>query len=172
MVGLPVRPVNRCRDVLGEVKDLCVDPVRGVVRALLLAVGGIWRTKRLLEWSQIAAVEEDGLLARSDRLLRPSHPGVAGCWWLMAPEQGLFGRLIVDIRGEPIGRIGDVLIEPATGRVVGYELSDGMLQDLVTGRRRVLARTRLAREGERLQVQACSLAEADRTRRAEREEGG
>lgn len=156
---------------LGEVIDLCVDPVRGRVSALLIADGKLWRTKKLMAWSNVAAVEKSGVFVRTERLLPKGDQSILECWWLMGQEQGIFGRLIVDVRGEPLGRIGDLLIDPETGSVGGYRLSGGMLHDLVAGRQRIVAHSQLEREGERLQLQACRLPGKRHTLQGDAEAG-
>lgn len=44
---------------------------------------------------------------------------------------------IVTEQGEYIGTVGDILVEKDTGKIVGYEVSDGLLKDLVTGRKTI-----------------------------------
>lgn len=46
----------------------------------------------------------------------------------------LLGTPIVTQKGECIGTVGDILIEQETGDILGYEVSDGLLKDLVSGR--------------------------------------
>lgn len=48
---------------------------------------------------------------------------------------GLAGLNVVTSTGKNLGTLEDIIIEEADGSIWGYELSDGYLMDLVSGRR-------------------------------------
>ena len=154
LIGLPVVANDRSR-VVGEVKDLCVDPARRQVRALLVVDGAVWRRTRVLPWDQIQRIGEDAVYIPAQTVLTASEELVADCWHLMASEGGVYGRSIIDIAGERLGRLGDILVDLSTGEIAGYELSDGMFQDLLSGRQRLLAESQLSHDGESLVIEAC-----------------
>lgn len=156
LIGLPVIAHDRAR-VVGEVKDLCVDPAHRQVHALVVVDGAVWRRTRFLPWDRIQSIGEDAVYIPSQNVLVTSDTSVGGCWHLMAAEGGVYGRSIVDIAGERLGRLGDLLIDLSTGEIAGYELSDGMVQDMLTGRQRLLAQSHLSPDGESLVIEACRL---------------
>ncbi len=160
LIGLPVVASDRAR-VVGEVKDLCIDPAHRQVRALVVVDGAVWRRTRFLPWEQIQRISADAVYIPSQTVLAASDASVAGCWHLMASEGGVYGRSIIDIAGERLGRLGDLLIDMSTGEIAGYELSDGMFQDMLTGRQRLLAESRLSHDGESLVIEACRLPDEE-----------
>ncbi|MDK2823152.1 MAG: hypothetical protein PWQ67_1632 [Clostridia bacterium] len=52
---------------------------------------------------------------------------------LFLPEY-LIGTPIITENGKNIGTVGDILIAEDTCKIEGYEISDGLLKDLVAGR--------------------------------------
>lgn len=146
---------------MGEVKDLCVDPARRQVRALIVVDGAVWRRTRILPWDQIQSISEDAVYIPAQTAFAASDELTADCWHLMAAEGGVYGRSLIDIAGERLGRLGDILIDLSTGEIAGYELSDGMFQDMLTGRQRLLAESQLSHDGESLVIEACRIPDEE-----------
>lgn len=51
------------------------------------------------------------------------------------PERMLIGSWVMTAAGENLGTIEDVVFEENDGRIVGYEVSDGLLKDMLMGRK-------------------------------------
>src|SRR5690606_483497 len=66
----------------------------------------------------------------------PSAPGLH----LLAKNDGLCGRRIIGEDGREIGTIGDVVVTDEPKAVWGFEVSDGILMDLLDGRSVIEAR--------------------------------
>ncbi len=49
------------------------------------------------------------------------------------------GSLVITADGKSLGTVGDILLDGDEGRIVGYEVSDGHLLDILVGRRVVEA---------------------------------
>lgn len=160
LIGLPVVANDQGR-VVGEVKDLCVDPARRQVRALVVVDGAVWRRTRTLPWEHVQWISEDAVYIPAPNSLTGAEDLTADCWHLMASEGGVYGRSVIDVAGERLGRLGDILVDVSTGEVAGYELSDGMFQDLLSGRQRMLAESQLSHDGESLVIQACRIPTDD-----------
>lgn len=156
LIGLPVVANDQGR-VVGEVKDLCVDPAQRRVRALQIVDGAVWRRTRVLPWEQVVQISEDAVYIPAPTALSSGEELTADCWFLMASEGGVYGRSVIDVAGERLGRLGDILVDFSTGEIAGYEISDGMLQDLLSGRQRMLANSQLSYDGESLVIQACRI---------------
>lgn len=50
-------------------------------------------------------------------------------------EYNMNGSLVTTINGENIGVVQDVVFEDSGGCVIGYEISDGYLKDIIMGRK-------------------------------------
>lgn len=49
------------------------------------------------------------------------------------------GSLVLTASGQTLGTVEDIVIEENDGHVIGYELSDGYVKDLVQGRKMIAA---------------------------------
>lgn len=72
-------------------------------------------------------IEKDELSLLLETIKIPIDPP------LFLPEY-IMTTPIVTTGGDYIGTVGDILIEEGSGSILGYEVSDGLLKDLVTGR--------------------------------------
>jgi len=66
----------------------------------------------------------------------------------MGDEGGLIGTKVYSKAGSEVGVIRDVMFDPVTGRIEGFEISDGLLQDVIQGRKvlPLLGKTEFGRE--------------------------
>ncbi|MFZ5943342.1 MAG: PRC-barrel domain-containing protein [Bacillota bacterium] len=74
-----------------------------------------------------AIIVEENISSLLEKIKIPLNPP------LFLPEY-LIGTPIVTQEGRSIGIVGDILINGDTGQIEGYEVSDGLLKDLVSGR--------------------------------------
>lgn len=115
---------------LGQVVDLVVDPGKGKILELLIQAYE-QPEKSLIPLSQVR-VERDAVrtnveLQMFDQESGPKPPSV-----LYASR--LEGHPVITEGGKNLGNIGDLLIDPQQGDVTGLEVTDGLMQDLLTGR--------------------------------------
>lgn len=120
---------------IGVVQDVCIDPQQTRLNALLLTTAGLIPTRHILYWQDIADVQPAAIYIAAKHVLYPEKD-MAADWWTTSREPGIWGREIRNVRNEPLGYIGDLIIE-RSGRIVGCEMSDGFFHDLIEGRRRL-----------------------------------
>lgn len=56
---------------------------------------------------------------------------------LFLPED-IIGTPIISESGKSVGEIGDILLDGTTALIKGFEVSDGLLKDLVSGRTKIV----------------------------------
>jgi len=116
------------------VKDVIVDTRENRVYALLCRERLIKRSCEIIPYDDVISITQNyvmiagktGVLRQKRTISRRSR------------YQGLddiLGKLVINKRGEILGIIRDLLINSDNGRIIAYELSEGYLDDLVTGRR-------------------------------------
>lgn len=133
------RPVvqQRTGRVLGRVHDLLMDAQGRQVVALLLAPGTWFAPPRGVSWTQVRALEPDRVLAEGEPV------ELAGLGREVLTLDQLAAR--TPYAAADAASLDDAVFQPASGRVEGYHLSGGILQDLLDGRHYVEA-DRLAAE--------------------------
>jgi uncharacterized protein YrrD len=137
IIGLPVILHNGKR--AGKVRDIWFDEFWQVVGVVLdsRAWTGIRKASKIVYWQDIVQCGEDALMIRSSaviatlnnkQLLRTFHTGVVR----------LKDMPVYTNEGIHLGEVADVYFKPSAGtQIIGYELTDGFLADVLEGRRRL-----------------------------------
>lgn len=135
-LGRPVVQLGSGRS-LGRVRDLLVDAQGRQVVALLLAPGSWFAPPRGIPWAQVQALEPDRVVAAGEPV------ELAGLGREVLTLEQLAARS--PYAAAEAASLDDVDFQPGSGQVEGYQLSGGILQDLLDGRR-YMAVERLAAE--------------------------
>lgn len=125
LIGLPIlQSISGQR--LGEVQDLVLDPINNAVSGFLIDKGNWFRSPRQVSVQSVLKVNgdeikvENGLPFEYDR----SQPLISS----------LSGKKVATSGGKIIGSIQDIILDESCFRLTGYEISDGLISDLVSGR--------------------------------------
>lgn len=121
LLGLPVLDAATGRRV-GRVHDLALAPDATRLAGLVLAPAIWWQGPRLLPWDDVHSAGRSAVLAR-----RGPAAGTVGPRW-----RELSGKPLVTDRGDELGLLADLWIGRG-GTVVGYQLSCGLVEDLLEG---------------------------------------
>ncbi|MBW5444996.1 photosystem reaction center subunit H [Cohnella sp. CFH 77786] len=136
LLGLPV--LLQSGKKAGEVKDVWFDEFWSMAGIVLDT--RVWQRKtfKCIRWRDIDACGEDALIIRDrqaivkmdkSQMLRSFHGGVVR----------LKDMPVYTVHGQELGRISDVYFKESEGTpLIGYELTDGFLSDVLEGRRRLL----------------------------------
>lgn len=121
LLGLPVVAAGTGRR-LGRVQDLVLDAAGTRVTGLLLDGGGWMRAPRLVPWTEVAGLA-DAVVTRA----APAPTPTAGPTW-----RGLNGMPVLTEAGAELGGLADLWFRP-DGVLTGYQLSCGLIDDLLSG---------------------------------------
>lgn len=136
LLGLPVLQQNGKK--AGEVKDVWLDEFWCLAGVALES--RLWSGKRarLIHWQDIVYAGEDALLIRNgqsvvkmdkSRILRAFLGGIVR----------LKDKPVYTVNGLQLGRISDVYFKAdSETTLIGFELTDGFLADVLEGRRRLM----------------------------------
>ena len=135
LVGLPV--VTLAGDDIAEVRDVLFDPQAGHVLGFTLNKRGrlAGRMREVLTREQIHAVGPAAVMVRAD--IRLSAPPGSDPARRDARGDVIADRVMTD-SGVQVGTVTDVVIDTATGAVVGYEVLSGDEPEQRKGRRSYL----------------------------------
>ncbi len=121
LLGLPVIAATGGQ-ALGRVQDLVLDPAATRVVGLLLDRGGWLRSPRTLPWPAVGGVA-DAVVANHTPV-----PGAApGLTW-----RELAGKPVLTPGGDELGLLTDLWLG-SNGMIAGYQLSCGLIDDLLSG---------------------------------------
>jgi len=133
IIGLPVIEMKTGKEV-GRVRDLLFNE-RWQYLGLLLDYKGVFKQGRYVKAETISAIGNDCVLISDNGATSYSH---SPNWiaFFAGPDQ-LKGRPVITTCGRHLGFIEDVYFQEETGKIVAYELSDGILSDILDGRKLV-----------------------------------
>ena len=137
----------------GIVKDILFSTGDRQVKALLLDKRGLSAKRRVIWFDESVSLGEDAVIVGSSNSVadmdRTSFRETFGDETApMGDEGGLIGTKVYSKAGSEVGVIRDVMFDPVTGRIEGFEISDGLLQDVIQGRKvlPLLGKTEFGRE--------------------------
>ena len=129
LVGLPVLEQSSCEQI-GEVQEVLINIRQALVQAAVVTSFGWFTGKQALPLKQIVAVSNTDVLIANKLELQ-----------IMTADGELFADLLnrplITEAGVKIGVLADLWFELATGIIEAYEVSDGVVTDLLEGRRKL-----------------------------------
>ncbi|HCW51149.1 MAG TPA: hypothetical protein DGR79_03645 [Clostridiales bacterium] len=132
VTGLPVVETGSGR-VLGRVKDLAFDLGRGRLEGLVVGTG---RGEAFLPFDDVKSLGEAAVMVETGTVLAPGRrPDRAES----SPDGTDYplGKKVLTRDGRVLGTIDDVIFDPDSGAVWGYQVSAGFLTDFVDGKKAV-----------------------------------
>ncbi len=144
--GLPVLSLSTGKEC-GHVLDLVYE--NGAVSGFLVDPKG-WFTKHLfLPVEKISNIGTDGVMVKDYRTLQPLSKKEKQAFLLKHGKHRLHGTALLTAEGEKLGLLEDVYFLEEVGTIVGYEVTEGLVADLVEGRRVVKSDSKLTIAGGR-----------------------
>ncbi len=131
VLNLPVVCANNGKKA-GAVKDIIFSPESREVKAFLLEHKGLEIKKKVLKLGSILNLGEDAVIIDSPGCVKSL--GKASYSAEFKDEGSIIGLRIFTRSGEELGIVKDVIFDWQTGRIEGFEVSDGLLQDIIQGR--------------------------------------
>ncbi len=139
VLNLPVICADNGRKA-GIVKDILFSTGDRQVKALLLEQRRLSSKRRIIWFDDMVSLGDDAVIVGSSDCVadmdRTSFREAFGEETSpIGDEGGLIGTKVYSKAGDEVGVIRDVMFDPVTGRIEGFEISDGLLQDVIHGRK-------------------------------------
>ena len=136
MLGLPILAQDGAK--AGFVKDVWLDEYWSLTGVVLAARTWSGKYRKAIHWHEVTTAGEDALLIRNGRSVTKVEKSS-----LLRTFLGGVIRLkdmpVYTVSGLHLGRIADVYFKASEGTpLIGFELTDGFLSDVLEGRRRLL----------------------------------
>ena len=112
---------------IATVRDLVFQPDASCVTALLIDGGGWFRDAQVIAWSTVTSIG-DVVMVQGDTPIQRAND-VPQIRDELDQKFQLTNTAIMTDAGERIGTVGDLFIDE-TGKVVGYEVKQGLVNDL------------------------------------------
>lgn len=123
IIGLPVI-CQQTGKRLGLVEDILYEPEDMQIKGIIVASMG-YRSKMFsIDFDKIQAFGEVSVMVGDDCEEKTNYKG----------QKYPVGRTIIRDDGQELGSISNVIFNPDDGHIEGYEISKGVIDDLVVGR--------------------------------------
>ncbi|BAU27049.1 uncharacterized protein YrrD [Aneurinibacillus soli] len=133
IIGLPVIGRETGKEV-GSVQDLLFNK-QWQYMGLLLKEKNFFHKGTYVPASAVFSFGTDCIMIGAEAITSFDSSSM---WQMLRTGRApLKGKSVVTACGRHLGFVADVYIEPHAGKIVGYELSDGFLSDMLDGRRMI-----------------------------------
>jgi uncharacterized protein YrrD len=141
IIGMPVVSFATGQQV-EKVRDVVYNEDTNTLLALLVDEGGWLHSARIIPFDSIKSIGEDAVVIASDAMIITvdQDPRVASA---AASNKSVKGNKVLTEDGKDLGRIDDLCIDEANGRVESYQVSGGLFADMYKGKVMVPAPTTL-----------------------------
>jgi len=119
---------------LGEVKDILFDAEQSF-SGLLLEDGGWFKRRRYTPRNNICSIGRDAVVIADTAQILPFDSDTEQWIGICSGHKKLKGQAVLLASGYELGVIENVYFMEEMGTLVGYELSDGLVSDLLEGRK-------------------------------------
>ena len=137
LLGMDVFVLSTGRN-LGQVQDLIFSVSSSKLMALLVTAKGLVDGEGkplefVIKLDDVHRVGSDAVIIGDLTVLRRMDEILSmGGTWSQTPD--IVGLPVITTGGTLLGTLDDVLVDTQTGDILGFQLSDGLIKDLLTGR--------------------------------------
>ena len=132
VIGLPVICTDDGKKI-GVVEDLIFTPMKKEVKALLLERTGYEICKKVVLMKDIAYLGKDAVMVNSKSCKTEMRKAASN--GALEDKGEIRGLTVYSKSGEDLGEVKDVLFDCKTGVVEGVEVTGGLFQDIMQGRK-------------------------------------
>jgi len=132
IISLPVIALSNGKQ-LGEVKDLIYDFGENRVIGYLIENGGWLRNSKGFLHDDVFRRENESLIIADESVIKPIK-SIPVLKKTVSEKRDIRGLRVEYEDGRSIGIIQDLILDENTGEITGYEISDGVIEDLLKGR--------------------------------------
>lgn len=138
--GLPVIDLSSGNEC-GHVLDMLFSGQE--VTGLVIDQKGWFNHHLFLPISKVSSFGSEGVMIETHDVLRPFKNQRKEAYPLKLGKHRFQGMPLLTAEGEKIGLVEDVYFTEELGTIVGYEVTDGLLADIVEGRKVIKSKGQL-----------------------------
>lgn len=131
ILGLPVLEIQSGIQI-GEAQEVVLDIEKASVAAIIISGANWFAEAQGISFRDVCSCGRDAIMV-CDREAVQQLVDLRDCAGIYRSGE-LFDKQIFTEAGFSLGTLADILFNEATGEITGYELSDGVVTDLLQGR--------------------------------------
>lgn len=132
LLDLPIIPLVKGNNSKLTVKSLLIDGFSNRISAIICKEGTFKKNIQILPYNKVISIDTNGIIISNTAYVeKKSLRNVSNYLQL----DSITNSIVKSVDGDFYGMITDIYINPLNGKITGYELSEGYLDDIVNGRR-------------------------------------
>ncbi|KXS42492.1 MULTISPECIES: PRC-barrel domain-containing protein [unclassified Candidatus Frackibacter] len=133
IIDLPVINLQTGEEI-GAIEDVVFDPEEKRIVGLIINNKSLFQGSRMIAYEELHSVGEDAVTIEDDSVLTKLDDTKE---FLTGPNGSVIGSRVVTDDGKELGNIEDIILDSTNGQINGYEITDGLVQDILDGRGRL-----------------------------------
>ncbi len=121
----------------GTIKDVILTPDKREAVGLILTGRGFDRKVRAVFMRDVLKIGRDAVIVDNPGCIRILGKSAFSGAGLYTTARNLLGRKVFSKEGDDLGTVDDVLINWDTRRIESFEMSDGLFQDMMMGKKQL-----------------------------------
>ena len=132
ILDLPIIILTKNDSSKYTVKSLLIDGFSNRIAAIICKEGALKKSQRILSYNKIISIDTNGIIISEIKCIEKiALKNLSNYLQLEA----ITNSIVKSSDGDLYGIITDIYINLLNGKITGYELSEGYLDDIVNGRR-------------------------------------
>ncbi len=136
ILGKPIFTIDNGKKV-EDVDDVLYNPHLNKIEGLLVDKGGLFSEAKVILFDDIRSLGEDAVLIDSPHVLKKASDTEKSIETLAKSETYLTNTKIITEEGTELGKISDIYFDNKTGAVEEFEVSQGAVKNIQSGKKRV-----------------------------------
>lgn len=132
LIGLPIVELEE-GELVGKLVDINFSPEQKQLVGVIVENKRIWKQARLIPQEKLHILGKDIIIIENKRDLTQAEKSLES----LNSGAKVMGKEVITEQGEVLGLVEDVLVDQGQN-LVGYELTDGLIQDILAGRKIIL----------------------------------
>lgn len=124
---------NHTGDNIGTVKKIIFSRKNFRISAILLSKNGLFKGNKMIRYKNIFSIGKDFIMIEKKNIIEDlkDFPEIDEQAEL---DNDIIGLPVLIEKGETLGYINDILFEEKNGKIKGFVLTNGIIQDILDGR--------------------------------------
>lgn len=132
LIDLPIKTLNQDKTFKFSVKSVLLNGMENRVAAFICKEGTLKKMFHIIDYNKIISIDTNGVIIADLQCIQKIHAKELNNYMQM--EQ-VIKKLVKNRTGELYGIVTDIYINLLNGKIVAYEMSEGYIDDLITGRK-------------------------------------
>jgi uncharacterized protein YrrD len=132
LLDLPIKLILQDHVIKFTAKSLLIDGLNNKVSAIICKEGTMKKTFRLIPYSSVISIDLNGIIIAKSSSIKKVHSKELNNFIQL---DCIMNKLVKSSDGDLKGILTDIYINLLNGKIVGYELSEGYIDDILNGRK-------------------------------------